>query len=164
MYEGKILEFRNKMIELQELLPPIDYDKLLGGEYKMQQLAELGGKRGAVPLIVDMNLDKRENAAKPEFPYYRNIYWGDLSPIEGCGLWNFREKQLVPKCLYPIANAIFMQHVFPELANYNIKPIDQFSCEVNECLKIEIHVGKVLEQDGAVVGYLHNRQPAADIQ
>jgi len=36
MYDGKILELRNKMIELQELLPPIDYDKLLGGEYKMQ--------------------------------------------------------------------------------------------------------------------------------
>jgi len=38
-----------------------------------------------------------------------------------------------------------MQHVFPELANYNINPIDQFSCEVNASLKIEIHVGKVLE-------------------
>jgi len=36
MYEEKILEFRNKMIALQEDLPPIDYDELLGGEYKMQ--------------------------------------------------------------------------------------------------------------------------------
>jgi len=96
------------MVELQEYLPPIDYDALLSGEYKMQQLAELGGKREAVPLLTDMTLEKRDAAAKPEFPYWRNIYWGDLYEIEGCGLWNFREKQLVPKCLFPIANAIFM--------------------------------------------------------
>jgi len=92
MYDEKILELRKEMIELQETLPPIDYDELLSGEYKMQQLAELGGKRGPIPLIVDMNNDKRENAANPEFPFYRNIYWGDLAAIEGCGLWNFREK------------------------------------------------------------------------
>ena len=77
MYDDKVLDLRKKMVELQEYLPPIDYDALLSGEYKMQQLAELGGKREAVPLVTDMTLEKRDAAAKPEFPYWRNIYWGD---------------------------------------------------------------------------------------
>ena len=64
MYDDKVLELRKKMVELQEYLPPIDYDALLSGEYKMQQLAELGGKREAVPLVTDMTLEKRDAAAK----------------------------------------------------------------------------------------------------
>merc|ERR1712127_118537 len=92
MYEKKVRQLREQMVELQEYLPPIDYDALLSGEYKMQQLAELGGKREAVPLLTDTTLEKRDAATKPEFPYYRNIYWGDIKEIDGCGLLNFREK------------------------------------------------------------------------
>ena len=53
------------MLEIQGDLPPIDYDELLSGEYRMQQLAEMGGKRQNIPLVTDMFLDKRENEAKP---------------------------------------------------------------------------------------------------
>ena len=107
-----------------------------------------------------MTLEKREKPQKIEFPYPRNIYWGDLKEIEGCGLWNFREKQLVPKCLFPMANAIFMQHVIPEQSNYNIQQVDESTCIVNECLTIEICVGDHMKmQDGAAVGILVKQQP-----
>ena len=151
------------MVDLQKYLPPVDYDALLSGEYKQQQLAELGGNRGPIPLLTDMTLEKRDKAQKPEFPYYRNIYWGDLKEIEDCGLWNFREKQLVPKALYPMSNAIFMQHVFPEMCNYNIKSTGQYSCVVNDCLTIEIHIGDPLKQDGAVIGILKKQKPTPEI-
>ena len=72
---------------------------------------------------------------------------------------NFREKQLVPKALFPISNGIFMQHTLPELANYHLRSTGQFSCIQNDCLTIEICVGDHLAMDGAAVGYLWNRQP-----
>ena len=64
MYNEKIQKIREAMLEIQGDLPPIDYDELLSGEYRMQQLAEMGGKRQNIPLITDMFLDKRENEPK----------------------------------------------------------------------------------------------------
>ena len=57
-----------------------------------------------------------------------------------------------------------MQHVFPERCNYNIKSLDQFSCEVNESLTIEIVVGDHLKMDGAVVGILKNQKPTPEVE
>lgn len=70
---------------------------------------------------------------------------------------------MLPKCLYPVANAIFMQHVIPELCNYNLKSTGQFSCIMNDCLNVEIVVGDHLKMDGAVVGILKKHKPTPEI-
>ena len=53
--------------------------------------------------------------------------------------------------------------MLPERCNYNIKSLGQFSCEVNECLTIELVVGEHLKMDGAVVGILKKQKPTPEV-
>lgn len=109
-------------------------------------------------------MNGKNERSKEQFTAYRNLYWGELQPINNCMFYFFSDKSWKPKCSAPLPNCISIQEVLRRQQNNQIDMVANNACQVNKLVKIEVMQGDVLQMDGTIVSQIFEEEATLDMK